>query len=677
MSSNCQHVPPVEKFTLTDEFRERAIYFLKEGMYTKLPKGTEAYAEFWAEEDYRCRHGFTNSVDITITGIHYFYLNYIQIKLKNKETGRKMMGFPRFLDVDYDFFHLVEAARKQKKGLLFTKPRRGGFSYKDSAVVTHEYNFFRDSTCVIGAFLSDLATQTMNMVLDNMNFLNTNTEWRKQRSPDTKEFVKARYETSVDGVKVWKGYKSEVHKISFKDNPYASIGKTTNVFIFEEAGKFANLKEAYNMTEPCWKDGDDMVGLPIIFGTGGDMEAGTADFGHMFYNPSTYNLLEFNNVWEVGKENTKCGWFIPATRGRLGEDLNTRIEMVDYDGNSDEAAAYDSIMMLREMKRKSGDPKTIQDAITQYPLTPSESFLRSSGAVFSSIEMHDWLTKLETLPSLNSDKKKIDLYFDGEGKIKARLNPDLNEIVNFPLKPDDIRTGCIVVWEDPLPNPPYGLYIAGCDPYDQDKSGTGSLGSFFVYKRFLNNGTTYNQIVAECTGRPNTAEEFYESCRKLCIYFNALCLYENQLKGLKGYFEQKNSLHYLAQQPMIIKDIVKNSNVNRGYGTHMNRGSSGSSGIKDQCELYLRKWLYEERTEEDGVVIMNLHTIKSIPLLKELIAYDRDGNFDRVIAFMLCILQAQEMHKIHLEESTPRLLIDMDPFFSKQLFKKNITNRIS
>ena len=74
---------------------------------------------------------------------------------------------------------------------------------------------------------------------------------------------------------------------------------------------------------------------------------------------------------------------------------------------------------------------------------------------------------------------------------------------------------------------------------------------------------------------------------------------------------------------------------------------------------------------------MNLHTIKSIPLLKELIAYDREGNFDRVIAFMLCILQAQEMHKIHLEESTPRLLIDMDPFFSKQLFKKNITNRIS
>ena len=476
MASHTQFVPEVNWFTNTNEFRERALFFELNGMYTTLPKGTEAYKRFWEDEDIRCRIGMTNSAGITITGVHYFYLNYVQIKLKDKETGRKKMGFPRFLDVDYDFFHLIEVARQQKKGIIFSKPRRGGFSYKDAALVAHEYNFFRDSTCIIGAYLEKLATQTMNMVLDNMNFLNANTEWRKQRNPDTKEYVKARYEASVDGVKVWRGYKSEVQKVTFKDNPYASIGKTTNIFIFEEAGKFANLKESYNMTEPCWKDGDDMVGLPIIFGTGGDMEAGTADFGHMFYNPSAYNLLEFDNVWEPGKELTKCGWFIPATRGRLGEDLNTKEVMVDEDGNSIEDVAFKSIMSLREIKRRSSDPKSIQDTITQYPLTPAESFLRSSGAIFSSIEMHEWLSKLETIPSLREDKKKGELYFDQGNKISFKLNPDLNDIINYPLSKDDPKEGCIVIWKSPIESS-YNRYIAGCDPYDQDKADTSeSLG---------------------------------------------------------------------------------------------------------------------------------------------------------------------------------------------------------
>lgn len=668
MGSNCQYVPIVDRFELTDEFRERAIYFEKNGMYTDLPKGTQVYKEFWEEEDYRCRNGMTNSKGITITGIHYFYLNYIQIKAEDKDSGRKKMKFPRFLDIDYDYFHLVEVARKMGKGLIFSKPRRTGFSYKNAALVTHEYNFFRDSKCVIGAYLERLSTTTMNMVLDNMNFLNANTEWRKQRNPDTKDFVKSRFETHVDGVKVWKGYMSEVTKLTFKDNPFASVGLTTSVFIFEEAGTLNNLKAAYGMTEPCWKDGDSMIGIPIVFGTGGDMEGGTADFAYMFNNPEQYNFLVFDNVWEPGKEGAKCGWFIPATRGRLGLFKNK--PMVDDDGNSDEVLALESIQSLRESKRSGSDPKAIQDAITQYPLTPSESFLRSAGAIFSSIEMHEWLSKLETIPSLRNDKKKVELYFDDNNKVKAKLNPDLHEVEDYPLQKDKPKQGCVVVWEDPITNPPYGLYIAGCDPYDQDKADSSeSLGSFFVYKRFITNGTTYDIPVAEFTGRPNRADDFYETCRKLCIYYNAKCLYENQLKGLKAYFEMKNSLHYLCEQPQIIKDIVKDSKVTRGYGIHM------SEQIKDQCEIYLRQWLYEERKGIDGEPIMNLHTIKSIPLLKELIAYDREVNTDRVIAFMLCILQSKEMHKIHLQDSTPKMLMDMDPFFKRKLFTKNTQNK--
>lgn len=677
MSSNTQYVPVVDLFECTDEFRGPAIFFSTKdekgrdrGFYTNLIKGTEEYKQFWEEEDYKCRYGMTNSKGIRITGPHYFYLNYVQIKLKDPITGRKKYGFPRFLDIDYDFFHLIEVARKAKKGLIFSKPRRGGFSFKDAALVTHEYNFYRDSTCVVGAYLGDLATNTMNMVLHNMNFLNANTEWRKQRNPDTKEFVKARYEANIDGIKVWKGYMSEVQKVSFKDNPFASIGKSASIFIFEEAGKFFNLKESYNLTEPCWKDGDDMIGIPIIYGTGGDMEGGTADFAHMFYNPKSYNLLEFDNIWEPTKAGTKCGWFIPATRGRLGEDLASGIEMVDSEGNSNEKAAYDSIMRLRETKRKSNDRKSIQDAITQYPLTPSESFLRNTGAIFSGPEMQEWLGRLETTPSLN-DKKKVILYFDENNKIKAQLAPDLYDITNYPLDKEESKQGCIVIWEDPIKDAPFGLYIAGIDPYDHDKAeNSDSLGSCFIYKRIYSLDSTHDIPVAEYTGRPDLAQDFYENCRRLCIYYNAKCLYENQLKGLKVYFEQKNSLHYLYEQPGILKDIVKNTTVNRGYGIHM------TQGIKDQCEIWLKNWLYTERSNEDGTKILNLHTIKSIGLLKELIAYDGEINTDRVVAFMCCIAQLQEMHNIHVNQHKLINLLDTDPFWRRPLFQKNTYNKI-
>ncbi len=650
-----------------DKFREAAIFFNKNKRYTNYPKGTLPFKEYWEQEHFKCMVGV--EIDgVRITGPHYFYLNYTKILCTDEETNRARMMFPRFLDIDYDYFHIVERAKVEKKGVILVKPRRTGFSYKNAALVTHEYNFYRDARCIIGSFRSTLSENTMGMVLDNMNFLDKNTEWRKQRNPDTKDFVKARYKENIGGIDVWKGYNSQVQTLTFKDNPFASVGKLANLFIFEEAGTFENLISSYNITEPCWKDGENTRGIPIVFGTGGDMEGGTKDFHQMFYDPEKYNLLSFDNIWEEGKQGTKCGWFLPATRGRLG-DFNGK-PLVDKDGNSNEELALESIKLLRTQKiGKSGN---INDTITQYPLTPSEAFLRKKGNIFPTIELSEWLAEIETKSKYKNIGKKGELYFDIENKIKFKLDPDLEEITNFPVKDTDSKDGCVVIYEEPEQyggQIPYGLYIAGCDPYDQDKSQTDSLGSFFVYKTFITANKTSNIIVAEYTGRPEFADTFYENCRKLCMYYNAKCLYENQLKGLKTYFEIKRSTHYLYEQPGIIKDIVKDSRVNRGYGIHMNRGTGGASGIKDQCEIYLKQWLLEEKSGPDDTKILNLHTIFSQGLLKELIRYDRDGNFDRVIAFMLCILQQKENHKIHIEENVPTYM-EIDKFFTRQHYKK-------
>ena len=43
-------------------------------------------------------------------------------------------------------------------------------------------------------------------------------------------------------------------------------------------------------------------------------------------------------------------------------------------------------------------------------------------------------------------------------------------ISNFPLKNSDLKEAPVVIYEFPVDNPPYGLYVAGVDPYRQGKS---------------------------------------------------------------------------------------------------------------------------------------------------------------------------------------------------------------
>lgn len=672
MGSNIQYAPKVLRFEKTSEFCYLAEFFKKNDCYTFIPEGTKDHKEFWEDIKEKCIHGIENSKGVKITGAHFFYLNFIQILGKDEKTSRKKKIFPRFIDVDYDYFWIVQTARERQKGVLLVKPRRLGFSYKAAAVCTHEYNFYRDSKCIISAFLSSYSQTTMNMVLDNLNFLDTYTEFRKQRNPNTKDFIKAQYMMNIGGANVWKGMKSEVMSLTFKDNPYASVGKTANYFIMDEAGIFPNIIESYNMTEPTIKDGSDFIGVCLIFGSAGSMEEGTQYFYDMFMAPTKYNMLEFDTE---GAEGIKTGWFVSASKGRLGTAFNGE-KMVDEDGNSNETLATEDILREREIKKGSGDAKAYWQATTQYPLSFKEAFLRSKNNIFPTVDLQEQLGKIETTPALRASGVTGDLYFDTENKIKFRPNPDLKQIINFPLKPDESKTGCITIWEQPekengeIPN---FLYIAGCDPYDQDKSGTNSLGSIFIYKRFYRADKTHDLIVAEYTGRPEMADDFYENCRRLLLFYNAKCLYENQLKGLKVYFETKHCLHLLYETPSILKDIVKDSKVNRGYGIHMNRGTNGASGIKDQCEIYLKQWLLTERIviDEKGEnkKLLNLHAILSQGLLKELISYNREDNFDRVIAFMLCILQTKELHKIHIEQHNIPMT-DTETFFKRTLFKK-------
>nr|DAL72160.1 MAG TPA: Terminase large subunit [Caudoviricetes sp.] len=157
----------------------------------------------------------------------------------------------------------------------------------------------------------------------------------------------------------------------------------------------------------------------------------------------------------------------------------------------------------------------------------------------------DQLTRIRTNKKLQSMKHIVDLEWDGNGQVKATEKPS-GDIANYPLKKGDKPHGSVVIWEYPVKDPPLGLYIGGCDPYDHDDSFTNSLGSTFIFKRVRAGEAWTDVIVAEYSGRPDTAEEYYENVRKLLTFYNARLLFENERKGIYPYFTNKHCDYLLA-----------------------------------------------------------------------------------------------------------------------------------
>jgi hypothetical protein len=641
----------------THLFQEDANRFRKEGAYCRFVKGSYPHREYWMEQDRRCREGHTIG-GLYIPGTYYFYLNFYPILRKDEATGRKKFDFPQFTDVDLEYFTIIEQAREQKKGVVFSKPRRTGFSYKNSSLAVHEYNFYRDAKCIIGAFDSKYSDFTMGLALEGLNFLDKHTEWKKERNPDTKTFVKARFKEKSDGIEVWKGYNSEIFTLTFQNNPFASVGKSSNIFIFEEAGKFDNIIQSYNISEPCWKDGDDMIGIPIVFGTGGDMEGGTLEFSEMFYNPEKYNLLAFENIWDDELHGTKCGWFVPASRMRFGtytDKEGKTYELVDKNGNSNVKMAEQSILDFRATKEKGSDPQAMRDAVTQYPLTTKESFLRSNSNMFPVADLSDHLGNVQANTQKYLDPHHVvELIQKEDGTIVHSYDIRHKPIYEFPPNADDIHGTPLLFqmpYKDENDEVPYGRYIAGIDPYDQDQSSTKSLGSMFVMDRVT------DRIVAEYTGRPETAHKFYEICRRLLIFYNARANYENNLTGLFDYFMTKNSLHLLAEEPLSVRDVIQD------HAKRNKKGTRATESINKYGRELIKQWLIEVIDEEEGR--MNLHTITSPALLQELIYWSIDGNYDRVSAMGMLMLIKQDYFRIVADEQSRAKDISQDPFWKR------------
>lgn len=466
-----------KKIYNSDKFRQAAIFFKEHGAYTLAPPGTTDYIKYWDEETNRCLYGYVAPDGDAISGYNYFYLNYSPImklseveytdRYGNKRTRReRILEFPNFWDYDYYYFNAIEEAETEGKHLVVLKSRQRGYSFKGASMLVRNYELIPGSKSFAVAseqkFL--IGDGLLTKAWQIMDFIDKNTAWSKQRLTSTRmERVSGFKITDEFGKQTEQGYLSSITGITLKNDPERLRGTRGKLVLFEEGGKFPNLETAWRVEQPAVETDDGVAfGLLIAFGTGGT-EGGAFDgLKNLFYKPEAFNCLAFPNIWDDGQEQTKCGFFVPSWSNMESTDDNGKQKFMDQYGNSIKEKAIEELIAQRNKVKDGGASQTSIDRfISERPLKPQEAVLELGKNIFPRQLLMNQLTRIRTNEKLRNMKHIVDLAWDGEGQVKATEKKS-GDITTYHLKKDDKPHGSIVIWEYPIKDPPFGLYIGGC-----------------------------------------------------------------------------------------------------------------------------------------------------------------------------------------------------------------------
>lgn len=639
----------------SDYFRQTALEWEENnGQYTNLKPNANPNSEFgkWIREERRRGwEGYVNpDTGMWVTGDYYWTLNYCPMHLVEKrDDGLEMRTtkHPKFWDGQFLSTHYILQARQRRHHAAYLASRGKGKTTVGGGMLSKRFiigefeNNKTDIQCLVTAADKTKligVNQILSVFIDNIDFAAKNTQFASRRLKSSVQELTWQMGYKKSGSDVAYGSKNSVQGIISGVNQDKLNGSRGVLYIIEEAGIFKDLNDLYGLIRPSVEQGSSVFGEILLYGTAGNEQSDFTAFAEMFYSPDGYNLYGLENVFDKeGQGRKQCCFFYPVY-------MNYDDSCIDENGNSDVTKALFMILMDRyKVKYGSTDINAITKRISQYPITPQEAIIRSQGNVFPVTELNNRLNQIDNNPDEYSDVYVGELVQQKDGTVEFQPTGDV-PIREFPTK-DNKVLGALEIYEMPQKNSdgkvPYDRYGFGLDPFDDDESGTMSLGSLFVMDFWT------DRIVAEFTGRPPFANELYEKVRLLCIFYNMKGLYENNLKGIFSYFSMRNCTYMLADTPEYLRDKQLITSI--GYG-NKSKGVRATTPIIKAGFRMIRDWLLKPVThiEHDAegneieVTVPNLYNIRCRALIKELIQWNQYGNFDRVMALVQLMLYREE-----------------------------------
>lgn len=682
-----------------DYFRPSALHYEKYGTFTNLRPNANPNSEYgkWIrEERRRIWEGYVRESDGEwVTGYMYWFLNYSPMMLskireykdkngKKRKSKRadRIEALPECWEGIYWRFHCLDQA---SNGGLYNNfdggqhmaelaSRGKGKSYSLASILNHIFVVGENEEAhekvkgIVTAYQKEYLTKdgVLNKFVDMANFCATNTQFPRKRLKNSLQemtWIMGYKDVELD---IERGTQNTVLGVSSKDDESKLRGKRAAKILIEEFGTFPRLVDLYNVLLPSVQEGDIVFGQIYMLGTAGDNESDFAGAQEIMYNPKGYNMYAIPNVYDKFNQGKPYFvFFFPGYVNRKG--------CYNENGVSDVIKALIEILMNRyRVKYNSTDPNTIIKTIAEVPITPAEAIVKTGVNMFPVADLTERLGQLDANPTEYDDVYVGDLVFNKDGQVEYKPTSAM-PIRDFPHKDNKIE-GAIELYQMPeidknTGKPFNDRYILGADPYDDDESNTMSLGSIFVLDLWT------DRIVAEYTGRPLYADDYYEICRKLCLFYNGRLNYEYNKKGLFSHFSTRNSLYLLTD----VLDFLKEKQMMKeGYG-NKSKGTNASPAINAYARSRLRSWLLSPVPimqtidgEEKEVLVPRLFTVRNRALLKELINYNSEGNFDRISAMgMLMLLREDRMIRYQgdvskeKQEKANSSYDGNDPFFKR------------
>ena len=466
--------------------------------YEELPTGLDkAGFKRWALTQFdRCKNGHNG-----MCGKMYFYYNFCWIQ----KVGKKIR--PQFRVIDNVWFKFVEACQKSNEwGIICVKRRRVGASWKEAADCLHDclfnthYNIGMNSKTELD---SQALFQKVKFLYEHLPaFLRIPTT-----KSNTKNYLDFSYVVKDEtGNKQTKGNFSTIIAVAPTDSAYE--GRMLSKWICDEAGKIKNLATMWQYTEDCLMQETRRVGIPIIFGTAGDIGAEGKDLEYMWRNADKYKLRKF---------------FFAGWMGLTSDEF----------GNDDKENGIRWIVYERHRK-ESLRAEELNTFIQKYPLTIPEAFTVTTAAgVGNIVKIKAQQHSLRENPA-RATKGRFTM---SGGKVNWIPDPQ----------------GKAVIYEQPQAGVD-GLYFGGCDPADHNDTfdEVSDLSMHIMKKR---HGTSPPMVVFEYVDRPADVTDYYEQAMMAAIYYNnAKILIEKNRYGMVKHWENSEFKHLLARTP---KDVMR------------------------------------------------------------------------------------------------------------------------
>lgn len=552
---------------------------------------------------------------------------------------------PSLRDNEWIITNEIYRANVERKGLVIGGIRRLAKSVIEASYIAQGATFDENSQNVISGINAPdikLITDKLDKGLNNIPWYykwdRVEDNWGKQVTLGIKAKGGQRFPFSY----------ILIRNLDEGNNEEAIAGTNPKRLIVDEVAK-GNFLAALAAARPGLTTAFGWRASPICTFTGGDAKKFN-DAKQLFFDCKAMNFLDYP---DEDNPHRRHGLFMSnkyrleaKVESTLGDYINNEqlkhIPMLVSDPVKANKVTDDDLAALK----KSSERKLYLKEKMYYPKKVDDIFLNEDTNIFDIEAARRQKARLLQ----NGRTGTPVILFPTEEGVGHEFTDKL-PISNFPHKPSDDLDAPVVILEFPTPGSIYGLNVAGVDPYRQGKAAySNSLGVIYIFKRMHDiTGEKYqDMLVAYYAARPDKKEKWERQAELLIKMFNARTLSENDEISFIEHMKAVNAAHYLEKQPEWLKEIVPNTTVTREYGIH--RSSDKIVDFLHGClKRYTEEIIFEEKDAEGNVIrqVTGMSKILDPMLLEEMIQYNEDGNFDRIVAAELALAQAYKMAPLY------------------------------